>query len=56
MKKQITIRLPEELKKEIQKQAEQKGISLNELILIIIHQYLKFQSCRVPFQNQKYDE
>lgn len=54
MKQQITIRLPEQWKTTLFQEADKKGISLNEQILIILNQYLEFQCCRVPFQTLKY--
>lgn len=41
MKKQITIRLPEELKKEIQKQAEHREMTKSNLIRSIIFLHLR---------------
>ncbi len=46
MKQQITIRLPDELKKEIQQQADQKNISFNAEIILLIHRGLEDQSYR----------
>lgn len=37
MKEQTTIRLPAELKEQLQQEAERKGISLNALILMILN-------------------
>ena len=51
MVKQITIRLPEQWKTKLFQEADKKGISLNEQILIILNQYLEFQCCRAPFQT-----
>ena len=41
MKQQITIRLPDELKKEIQQQADYRGITKSNLIRSIIFRYLQ---------------
>ena len=41
MVKQITIRLPDELKKEIQQQADYRGITKSNLIRSIIFRYLQ---------------
>ncbi len=41
MVKQITIRLPDELKKEIQQQADHRGITKSNLIRSIIFRYLQ---------------
>ena len=35
-REQVTIRLPEELKEQIQREADRKGISLNAEVLILI--------------------
>ncbi len=39
-REQTTIRLPKELKEEIQRQADEMGVSFNEYILIAINNYL----------------
>ena len=54
MVKQITIRLPEQWKTKLFQEADKKGSSLNEQILIILNQYLEFQCCRAPFQTLRY--
>lgn len=35
-----TIRLPVELKKQLQREAEEKGMPLKDLIIFILHWYL----------------
>ena len=40
---QITLRLPEKLREELQRQADAMGISVNALILIFIDRGLKDQ-------------
>lgn len=43
-RKQTTIRLPEELKRELQREADRKGISFNAYLLLHIdkgHRYLR---------------
>ena len=44
MREQTTLRMPEELKEQLQKEAEKKGISFNAYLLLLIdrgHQYLQ---------------
>jgi len=42
-KVQTTIRLPSELKKELEKQAQEKGISFNAYVLIALDEYINRQ-------------
>lgn len=42
-REQITIRLPAELKEQLQREADELGISFNELIMMIINDYLSHQ-------------
>lgn len=44
MKEQTTIRLPAELKKELEKQAQEKGLSFNAYVLTIINMFINRQS------------
>ena len=37
----LTVRVPEELKKEIRTEAERRGLSLNQMMIQIITRYLK---------------
>ena len=39
-KEQTTVRLPLELKERIQKEADRKGMSFNELVLIILNDWI----------------
>ena len=39
-RKQTTIRLPPELKTELQKEAQKRGYPVKDLVLMIIHGYL----------------
>ena len=39
-REQTTIRLPRELKRELEERAREKGISLNSEIIILLHQAL----------------
>lgn len=39
-KEQTTVRLPLELKERIQKKADRKGMSFNELVLIILNDWI----------------
>ena len=39
-KEQTTIRLPVELKEKLQAEAEKRGISFNELVMIITKEFL----------------
>lgn len=58
MKEQTTIRLPNELKEQLQREAEKIGIGFNELIILIINEFIP-QLKRLdhfPFQKQQYDE
>ena len=41
MAKQIIIRLPDELKKEVQQQADHRGITKSNLIRSVIFRYLQ---------------
>lgn len=40
LKEQTTVRLPVELKERIQKEADRKGMSFNELVLIILNDWI----------------
>ena len=40
-REQTTIRLPAELKKQLQQEADRRGISLNALVLILINKGLQ---------------
>lgn len=42
-REQTTIRLPTELKQEIQKQADSMGQSFNTLVLLILEKWLNYQ-------------
>lgn len=37
----LTVRVPEELEKEIRSEAERRGLSLNQMMIQIISRYLK---------------
>lgn len=39
-REQTTIRLPKELKNEIQRKADEMGISFNEFVLLSINEYI----------------
>ncbi len=40
-REQVTIRLPAEMKKELQQEADKRGLGFNSLVLLIIRDYLK---------------
>lgn len=42
-REQTTIRLPAELKEQLQREADNLGISFNELVMMIINDYLSHQ-------------
>ncbi len=42
-KKQTTIRLPIELKRKLQQEADKKGISFNTIVISIIDSYINHQ-------------
>lgn len=50
-REQTTIRLPVELKQEIQKEAERKGISFNAEMVIMIQKGQEAELGHVPFHN-----
>lgn len=58
MKEQTTIRLPVELKEKLQREADEMGISFNELLILIINEFMPrlTELNRVPFQKFQYDE
>ena len=39
-KEQTTIRLPEELLQQLKREADEKGFSFNELVLIVLNDYV----------------
>lgn len=43
MREQTTIRLPEELMEELKREAERRGYSFNQLVMIMITEYLNLQ-------------
>lgn len=43
VKKQTTIRLPIELKRKLQQEADKKGISFNTIVISIIDSYINHQ-------------
>ena len=42
-REQITIRLPAELKERIQQEADRKGISFNQFLLLLLREYVNAQ-------------
>ena len=40
-REQITIRLPSELKEKLQRKADERGVTLNDQIIIVVWDYLK---------------
>lgn len=40
MKEQTTIRLPAELKEQLQREAEKTGVSINKLVMMATDEYL----------------
>lgn len=42
-REQITIRLPAELKERIQQEADRKGISFNQFLLLLLSEYVNAQ-------------
>lgn len=42
-REQTTIRLPADLKDRIQREADRRGITFNQMVMIIISQYLDHQ-------------
>jgi len=42
-REQTTIRLPKELKEELQREADRKGMGFNQLVLLIINRYVNHQ-------------
>jgi len=40
MKEQTTIRLPKELKEKLQREADKIGISFNELLVLIVNEFM----------------
>lgn len=38
----VTIRLPKELKESIQKEADKRGISFNEMVMLLINKGMEF--------------
>lgn len=43
MREQTTIRLPEELMEELKREADRKGYSFNQLVMIMITEYISHQ-------------
>ena len=41
-KEQTTIRLPSELLQQLRKQADEMGVSFNELVMIAINEFLNY--------------
>lgn len=50
---QITIRLPSDLKEQIQKQADEMGVSFNAMLIILLHKGLEPKWRRSLFHNQQ---
>ncbi len=42
-REQTTIRLPAELKEKLQQEADETGIAFNQLVLIILNEWVKHQ-------------
>lgn len=45
-KEQTTIRLPAELLQQLRKQADEMGVSFNELVMIAINEFLNYSNPR----------